>query len=39
LFPSFGIFGFFGVGAFLLYLCSLIVAGIVWDWARRRRGA
>jgi hypothetical protein len=36
-FPSFGVFGFFPwVGAFLLYLCSLIVAGIVWDWARRR---
>jgi hypothetical protein len=36
-FPSFGIFGFFPwIGAFLLYLCSLIVAGIVWDWARRR---
>jgi len=33
-FPRFGFFPW--MGAFLLYSCSLIVAGIVWDWARRR---
>ena len=39
-FPSFGsiIGAFLWIGAFLLYSCGLIVAGIVWELAQRRGG-